>query len=209
MELVEKRMNEDIDELAREEIALVRKIDLYLLPTIWIMYLLSYMDRTNIGNAKVAGVSHRNFPPSCDGVHAEQSGLDDPRSRNGLESIFDLLNRVLHYLRDIRGVSILPLLALPLFFTNLCTNILCQSCQPHTLQNQAFNLSSSHYVRLSHPAFLTDLATNRYLQDAVGCGYSLHVSSGNVRPAHRTSHYHRRPRGGIRTRHSPDPLLVV
>ena len=29
------------DELAREEKALVRKIDLYLLPTIWIMYLLS------------------------------------------------------------------------------------------------------------------------------------------------------------------------
>ncbi|KAL4800795.1 major facilitator superfamily domain-containing protein [Aspergillus venezuelensis] len=39
-----------------EEKKLVRKIDLYLLPCIWIMYLLSYMDRTNIGNAKVAGM---------------------------------------------------------------------------------------------------------------------------------------------------------
>ncbi|KAL4966096.1 major facilitator superfamily domain-containing protein [Aspergillus stella-maris] len=39
-----------------EEKRLVRKIDLYLLPCIWIMYLLSYMDRTNIGNAKVAGM---------------------------------------------------------------------------------------------------------------------------------------------------------
>lgn len=58
MELVEKHINEDDDELAREEKALVRKIDLYLLPTIWIMYLLSYMDRTNIGNAKVAGMIH-------------------------------------------------------------------------------------------------------------------------------------------------------
>lgn len=29
-----------------EEKALVRKIDLTLLPTIWIMYLLSYLDRT-------------------------------------------------------------------------------------------------------------------------------------------------------------------
>jgi len=29
-----------------EEKKLVRKIDLYLLPTIWIMYLLSYVDRT-------------------------------------------------------------------------------------------------------------------------------------------------------------------
>jgi hypothetical protein len=29
-----------------EERKLVRKIDLFLLPTIWLMYLLSYMDRT-------------------------------------------------------------------------------------------------------------------------------------------------------------------
>lgn len=29
-----------------EEQALVRKVDLTLLPTIWIMYLLSYLDRT-------------------------------------------------------------------------------------------------------------------------------------------------------------------
>jgi len=31
---------------SEEEKKLVRKIDLYLLPTIWIMYLLSYVDRT-------------------------------------------------------------------------------------------------------------------------------------------------------------------
>jgi hypothetical protein len=31
---------------ADEEKKLVRKIDLFLLPTIWLMYLLSYMDRT-------------------------------------------------------------------------------------------------------------------------------------------------------------------
>jgi MFS family permease len=57
-----------------EERALVRKIDTYLLPTIWLMYLLSYMDRTkwafhdtstsqiantivSIGNAKIAGMA--------------------------------------------------------------------------------------------------------------------------------------------------------
>lgn len=34
------------EELALEEKKLVRKIDLFLLPTIWLMYLLSYMDRT-------------------------------------------------------------------------------------------------------------------------------------------------------------------
>ncbi|KAF3769746.1 MFS general substrate transporter [Cryphonectria parasitica EP155] len=40
-----------------EERKLVRKIDLYLLPAIWCMYLLSYMDRTNIGNAKTSGMA--------------------------------------------------------------------------------------------------------------------------------------------------------
>ncbi|KAE9566518.1 hypothetical protein CGMCC3_g17322 [Colletotrichum fructicola] len=40
-----------------EEKALVKKIDLFLMPTIWLMYLLSYMDRTNIGNAKIAGMA--------------------------------------------------------------------------------------------------------------------------------------------------------
>ncbi|KAF1832847.1 pantothenate transporter liz1 [Decorospora gaudefroyi] len=40
-----------------EEKALVKKIDLFLLPAIWLMYLLSYMDRTNIGNAKIAGMA--------------------------------------------------------------------------------------------------------------------------------------------------------
>lgn len=39
-----------------EERRLVGKIDLYLLPTIWLMYLLSYMDRTNIANAKIGGM---------------------------------------------------------------------------------------------------------------------------------------------------------
>jgi len=43
IELIEESMSEDADR-AQEEKALVRKIDLYLLPTIWIMYLLSYMD---------------------------------------------------------------------------------------------------------------------------------------------------------------------
>ena len=40
-----------------EERKLVRKIDLYLMPMLWIMYILNYVDRTNIGNAKIAGMS--------------------------------------------------------------------------------------------------------------------------------------------------------
>lgn len=43
IEFVEESNSND-EERAREEKALVRKIDLYLLPTVWLMYLLSYMD---------------------------------------------------------------------------------------------------------------------------------------------------------------------
>ncbi|KLT38881.1 MFS general substrate transporter [Cutaneotrichosporon oleaginosum] len=43
-----------------EEKRLVRKIDLHLLPTLWVMYILNYLDRTNIGNAKV-GADHGGF----------------------------------------------------------------------------------------------------------------------------------------------------
>jgi hypothetical protein len=51
-----EELTANAEQFALEEKKLVRKIDMYLLPTIWIMYLLSYMDRTNIGNAKVAGM---------------------------------------------------------------------------------------------------------------------------------------------------------
>ncbi|KAJ4304745.1 hypothetical protein N0V90_000272 [Kalmusia sp. IMI 367209] len=40
-----------------EEKKLVRKVDLFLMPTIWVLYCFSYMDRTNIGNARVAGMA--------------------------------------------------------------------------------------------------------------------------------------------------------
>ncbi|TQV99926.1 hypothetical protein V2A60_005344 [Cordyceps javanica] len=37
---------------------LVRKVDLYLMPILWIKYVFNYIDRTNIGNAKIAGMQH-------------------------------------------------------------------------------------------------------------------------------------------------------
>ncbi|KAK9485766.1 major facilitator superfamily domain-containing protein [Lipomyces starkeyi] len=40
-----------------EEKKLLRKIDLALIPCLWIMYVLNYVDRTNIGNAKIAGMA--------------------------------------------------------------------------------------------------------------------------------------------------------
>lgn len=49
VELVEESSSHDEDR-TEEETALVRKIDLYLLPTMWVMYLLSYMDVSLLGN---------------------------------------------------------------------------------------------------------------------------------------------------------------
>jgi hypothetical protein len=48
-------MHEDVSFSPEEEKALVRKIDLTLLPTIWFMYLLSYMDRTKYVAPKWSG----------------------------------------------------------------------------------------------------------------------------------------------------------
>ncbi|OAG40889.1 hypothetical protein AYO21_04966 [Fonsecaea monophora] len=39
-----------------EEKKLLRKIDLRLIPILWAMYIFNYLDRTNIGNAKVGGM---------------------------------------------------------------------------------------------------------------------------------------------------------
>jgi hypothetical protein len=44
-----------------EEAKLVRKIDLFLLPTIWLMYLLSYMDRTKYVDVVVSGLTIANM----------------------------------------------------------------------------------------------------------------------------------------------------
>lgn len=40
------KSDSEYDFSPEEERKLVRKIDMFLLPTIWLMYLLSYMDRT-------------------------------------------------------------------------------------------------------------------------------------------------------------------
>ena len=45
----EEQTNAGVDFTPAEEKKLVRKIDLFLLPPIWLMYLLSYIDRTKYG----------------------------------------------------------------------------------------------------------------------------------------------------------------
>ncbi|KAH8892590.1 MFS general substrate transporter [Thozetella sp. PMI_491] len=53
-ELEHREVGDSIDPVAHKK--LLRKIDLYLMPAIWVIYLFSYVDRTNIGLAKVAGM---------------------------------------------------------------------------------------------------------------------------------------------------------
>ncbi|KAM7188108.1 Major facilitator superfamily domain containing protein [Naviculisporaceae sp. PSN 640] len=47
---------DDITWTEEEEKRLVRKLDWCLLPTVWLMALMSWMDRSSIGNAQVAGM---------------------------------------------------------------------------------------------------------------------------------------------------------
>lgn len=51
---------------------LVRKIDVYLVPFLSLLYLLSYLDRTNIGNARLGGIE----------ADLGMSGLDYNVSKN-------------------------------------------------------------------------------------------------------------------------------
>lgn len=44
------------EERAKIDRALVRKLDIRLIPWLSLLYLISFLDRTNIGNAKLAGL---------------------------------------------------------------------------------------------------------------------------------------------------------
>lgn len=48
---------EEIDHGAVNEKALLRKIDWRLLPAVGILYLLSFLDRSNVGNARIEGLA--------------------------------------------------------------------------------------------------------------------------------------------------------
>ena len=48
---------DDIDTSSVNEKALLRKIDWRLLPAVGILYLLSFLDRSNVGNARIEGLA--------------------------------------------------------------------------------------------------------------------------------------------------------
>jgi len=50
----------DLDDVEADEVnekALIRKIDWRLLPAVGILYLLSFLDRSNVGNARIEGLA--------------------------------------------------------------------------------------------------------------------------------------------------------
>ena len=51
----ESSLGLSIDPLLEKK--LVRKLDLYIIPVYMIIYIFSFLDRSNIGNAKVAGMA--------------------------------------------------------------------------------------------------------------------------------------------------------
>lgn len=49
--------NEELGAVNINENALLRKIDFRLLPAVGILYLLSFLDRSNVANAKIEGLA--------------------------------------------------------------------------------------------------------------------------------------------------------
>lgn len=49
--------NEDVSAVHISETALLRKIDWRLLPAVGILYLLSFLDRSNVANARIEGLA--------------------------------------------------------------------------------------------------------------------------------------------------------
>lgn len=64
-EQIEQIANASMGQMEKEERVLVRKIDLYLLPTIWMMYLWSYMDRTKYVRLILSITSYCSWEICC------------------------------------------------------------------------------------------------------------------------------------------------
>lgn len=56
--------DDSIDFDPKEQARILRKVDFYLLPIITLLYLMSFLDRSSIGNAKISGlVKDLNLKP--------------------------------------------------------------------------------------------------------------------------------------------------
>jgi len=65
-EAIEQWNSMSSEEKAKYEKKLLRKVDLRVIPWLTLLYLISFLDRTNIGNAKLQGVSPGpNLTPTC------------------------------------------------------------------------------------------------------------------------------------------------
>lgn len=51
----------------QEERAVIRKLDLHIMPIVFFLYMLSVLDRSNLGNAKLAGMEKGRFK-TADGI---------------------------------------------------------------------------------------------------------------------------------------------
>jgi hypothetical protein len=72
------------------EKTLVRKLDWRLIPWLCLLYLISFLDRTNIGNAKIQGSGNSHAGAEC--YRARKRSTDDGRSIQ-----YDL-NHLFHYI---------------------------------------------------------------------------------------------------------------
>ncbi|KAL9055628.1 MAG: hypothetical protein Q9162_003438 [Coniocarpon cinnabarinum] len=50
-------LDDHTEPVAKDEARLVRKFDRHILPLVFVLYVLAFLDRSNIGNARIAGMS--------------------------------------------------------------------------------------------------------------------------------------------------------
>lgn len=50
----------------QEERAVIRKLDLHIMPIVFVLYMLAVLDRSNLGNAKLAGMEDGQSSPSVE-----------------------------------------------------------------------------------------------------------------------------------------------
>jgi hypothetical protein len=111
-EIEEQRATQDdvyIDPVAEK--ALLRKLDMWIVPPVMLLYLLSFLDRVNIGNARLYGMEE-DLGLVGDQVRAEQNDTHEylvNRNSINLQSLYFSSHTLpLNYLPTLSSRSSLP-----------------------------------------------------------------------------------------------------
>lgn len=70
----ERELPDFVPPTPKEEKAVIRKLDMRLIPLVFLLYMLAVLDRSNLGNARLAGLEVRShLQPLLRDLRADQS----------------------------------------------------------------------------------------------------------------------------------------